>query len=287
MVCTVRRYTGPLVLYSWTSSRSVCSPPVTAGNTTARTGSSGAPTHASAMANRMFSLPVTRLNAFTSSCTTLVRPGTDAVHRGDQQLDQGVGDLPFPGMQQRREQGQFHRIGMLTQVRSADSTAARARQPATTFGATPANRPAGSPTARTARSLRVSSQHRVQADVARHRLDQPEDGVADQVVVVHPVHRHQRVQTLHNVRRIACDDAPGQRLLGLMQRRPYDPIHRFAAGGSIRSPRHAHQQFLTDLVVAPLGLAHVHRQPPGQVVRVLHRALPETQVRTDLRTVVA
>ena len=48
---------------------------------------------------------------------SLVGPGTDAVHRGDQQLDQGVGDLPLPGVQQRREQGQLHRIGMLTQVR--------------------------------------------------------------------------------------------------------------------------------------------------------------------------
>ncbi len=69
------------------------------------------------MANRMFSFaghPFERVHQLLHH--SLVRPGTDAVHRGDQQLDQGVGDLPLSGVQQRREQGQLHRIGMLTQV---------------------------------------------------------------------------------------------------------------------------------------------------------------------------
>jgi hypothetical protein len=70
VVRTIRRYTGPLVLYSWTRSRRVASPPRTAGNTTSRAGPSGAANAASATANRMFSLPVTRLNALTSSSVT-------------------------------------------------------------------------------------------------------------------------------------------------------------------------------------------------------------------------
>ena len=66
MVCTVRRYVEPAVLNSATRSRSVASPPVTAGYTTARTGSSGRASDASATRNRMFSLPVTRRNSATS-----------------------------------------------------------------------------------------------------------------------------------------------------------------------------------------------------------------------------
>jgi len=70
VVCTVRRYTGPFVLYSCTSSFSVCSPPRTAGKTTSRTSPSGSASDASAMANRMFSLPDTRLKALISSLVT-------------------------------------------------------------------------------------------------------------------------------------------------------------------------------------------------------------------------
>lgn len=65
----------------------------------------------------MFSLPVTRSIALTSSSDLLVRPGADAVHRGDQQFDEGVSDLPQPGVQQRREQGQHQRLGVIAQVR--------------------------------------------------------------------------------------------------------------------------------------------------------------------------
>jgi hypothetical protein len=38
------------------------------------------------------------------------------VHRGDQQLHKGVGDLPQSRMQQRGEQGQHEGFGMVTQV---------------------------------------------------------------------------------------------------------------------------------------------------------------------------
>ncbi len=104
MVCTVRRYTGPFVLNSSTSSRNVCSPPVAAGNTTSRTASSGAASEASAMENRRFSLPVTFLNALISSLVTLRSARAPIRCTVAIQLNQRVGDLPFSLMHQRCQQ---------------------------------------------------------------------------------------------------------------------------------------------------------------------------------------
>ncbi|WP_405148942.1 hypothetical protein OG589_12895 [Sphaerisporangium sp. NBC_01403] len=59
-----------------------------------------------------------------------------------------------------------------------DSTAARARQDASTFGATSANRFSGSPDRADRGQLVDLTQHRLQADVARHRLDQRHHRIA-------------------------------------------------------------------------------------------------------------
>ena len=159
MVCTVRRYTGPLVLYSCTSSRSVCSPPRTAGYTTSRTASAGRASEASAMANRMFSLPVTRRNALTSSpvtfrsarapirCTVAISTSTrlsvtSRSRPASSAASKVTADCGEFGSRRRKWEG--------------DSTAARARHPDITFGATSANKPGGRPTARIAVSLRIS-----------------------------------------------------------------------------------------------------------------------------------
>jgi len=62
---------------------------------------SGLSDAAAAMRNRMFSLPVHLPGDLGDEL--LPRPGlgagVDRVHRGDQQLDQGVGDLPLPAVQ--------------------------------------------------------------------------------------------------------------------------------------------------------------------------------------------
>ena len=103
---------GPLVLYSCTSSRSVCSPPTRPGRPPRAPARPAASSDASAIVNRMFSLPVTRLNSLTSSSVTLpLGAGADPVHRGDQQLHQRVGDLALPAVQQRRQQRQRQRLG--------------------------------------------------------------------------------------------------------------------------------------------------------------------------------
>ena len=74
-------------------------------------------------------------------------------------IHQRVGDLPQSGVQQRANQDQHQRLGMIPR-RDGDSTDARARQDATTRGAT-------SPTT-TGQSDRT---HRAQlADLGEHRV---------------------------------------------------------------------------------------------------------------------
>jgi hypothetical protein len=76
------------------------------------------------------------------------------VHRGDQQVDQAVSHFPLPLSQQRRQQGDLRlrrRRHPAAQVRRELD-----RHPATTFGATSANRHGGSPISLIAWSLRIS-----------------------------------------------------------------------------------------------------------------------------------
>ena len=47
----------------------------------------------------------------------LLRPSIYAVHCGDQQLDESVGDFLLPGMHQRRQQRQLEGPGVVLQVR--------------------------------------------------------------------------------------------------------------------------------------------------------------------------
>jgi hypothetical protein len=111
------------------------------------------------MANRMFSLPVTRLNALISSsvtfrsarapirCTVAISRSTrlsvtSRSRSASSAASKVTADCGEFGSRRRRCEG--------------DSTAARARHPDTTFGATPANSPGGRPTARIAVSLPIS-----------------------------------------------------------------------------------------------------------------------------------
>lgn len=175
MVCTVRRYTGPLVLYSCISSRSVCSPPRTAGYTTSRTASAGRASEASAMANRMFSLPVTRRNALISSSVTF--RSARAPIRCTVAISRST------------------RLSVTSRSRSASSAASRVTADCGEFGQPPPQvggrldrgpRPppghhlrrgigeqAGRQADRADRGqLADLRQHRLQAHVPRHRLDQ-------------------------------------------------------------------------------------------------------------------
>jgi hypothetical protein len=155
-VFTVRRYVGPLLRNSATTSRNVCSPPDTAGNTTSRTRDSGAVSDASAIRNSRFSLPVTFLNSAISSLVTL------RWARASMRCTVAISNSTSASVISRSRNlssaaSMVSRNAGVCRTRcDGASTIARARHPATTFGATSANAAEGTPTARTARSLSIS-----------------------------------------------------------------------------------------------------------------------------------
>ncbi len=187
-------------------------------------------------------------------------------------------------MQQRREQRQHQRLGVVAQVRRGLH-----RRPGPPGRDHPRGDVAEQPVGQVDRADRAQladlGEHRVQADVARHRLDQRQHRVLTSVVVRH-IDGDQGAQPAGDDGGQPSGDPGGQRLLGLVQRGPHDPVdppggRRFDPLGA--APR---QQLAADQLRAALRLAHVAGQPLGQRVRVGHRALPEAQVLTDLRPVV-
>jgi len=147
----------PFVLYSASRFNSVPSPPA-AGNTTSRTTPSGAPTAASVILNKMFSLPDTRFRSATNSPTTRRSARalilcTVAISRSTR-----VSVISRP----RQYSSAASSVSLISSGWSSrrwlgNSAAARSRQLATTFGAMPANTPDGRPIARIAASLATSS----------------------------------------------------------------------------------------------------------------------------------
>jgi hypothetical protein len=96
--------------------------------------------------------------------------GVDSMHRGNQQLDQHVGDLPLKRVQQRRQQGQRHSWRVLAQV--ARRFHRRASPPASNDLRRNAGEHAVGQAYRADRlQLSDLGQHRVQTDVARLRPD--------------------------------------------------------------------------------------------------------------------
>jgi hypothetical protein len=128
-------------------------------------------------------------------------------------------------------------------------------------------------------------EHRLQADVARHRLDQRQHRVLAGAVV-RDLDRDQRAQPIGDVGGKPGRDPRGQRLLSLVQRRahdPADPPSRRRLNPLRPAPS---EQLIADQLRAPFGLAHVRGEPLSQIVRVSDRALPEAQMGPDLRPVV-
>ena len=122
---------------------------------TSSTRSPGDPRAASVIFNRMFSLPDTCLSSATKSLVTLVSACVDPVHGRDEQVDQGVGDLPLSAVQVGGQQ-RLHdlvRVGARVAGPLGRDPGPPARQH---LRATPANRSLGRPTARVAPSLNCS-----------------------------------------------------------------------------------------------------------------------------------
>src|SRR6266704_5084962 len=154
------------------------------------------------------------------------------------------------------------------------SAATRARQPASTLGATSANRSSGSPTARIAPSLNVSCPM-VFADVARLVPDRREHvhpghlGSAEQragfpgsgLLLVAGVGRpcDQREHPGDSLGGDPAGDPRGQRLLSLPQRRADDPPDPVTGRRFDPLALQVCQQLYADLVCLPLLLAPVRR----------------------------
>jgi hypothetical protein len=215
----------------------------------------------------------------------LVGPGVDAVDRGDEQLHQRVGDLPLPADQQRRQQRQPKRGRVGAQVRRRLD-----RRPGPPCGhhlgghvGEQARRQADRPDRDEPLDL---AEHRVQADIPRVSLDEPQrQGVPLSVLAAvfpGPVGRDQRQRPGRGVRRHSGGDPRAQRLLGLAQRRGHDPL------GPPRRRRldalhpATRRQLLGQQFRATLRLGHILGQPPSELVGVFDRAFPEPQHGTDL-----
>jgi hypothetical protein len=70
-----------------------------------------------------------------------------------------------------------------------------------------------------------------------------------------------------------------------VQARPHDPLHPVRGRRLDRPGPALGQQLVPDQLVTALLLRITARQPPGELVGVSDRALPEPEVRPDLRPV--
>jgi hypothetical protein len=206
------------------------------------------------------------------------------VHGRDQQVRQGVGDFPLPFVDERGQQGQHQRPGMVAEVRR------RFHCGAGPPGGDHPRRDAGEQAVRQSGSanriqLADLGQHGLQAHVAGNRLDQRQRRRLCAVgLIVGDL--GQGGQAGAGVRAEPRGHQRRQRLLGLVQGRADDPVA--AACGRRLDPLRAaaSQQFLPDPVGAPLGPADAVGQPSGELAGVLGGAFAEPQVAADLRPVV-
>jgi hypothetical protein len=232
--------------------------------------------------------PFERVHQFLGD--SAVCAGANAVHGGDQQLDQGVGDLPQPVVQQRRQQRQHQRLGVVPQVRRGLHR--RPDLPRRDHARGDVGEQPGRQVDRADRAqLADLGEHRIQADVARHRLADREGLDQRQYrlltrVVVRNLSRGQRPQPHNNLGGNPPGDPHCQCLLRGPQRRPDDPID--PAPGRRLDPLGAapREQLVAHQLGPALGLAHVDSQPLRQLLRIPDRALPKAQVRPYLSPVV-
>jgi hypothetical protein len=140
-------------------------------------------------------------------------------------------------------------------------------------------------------SVSIVSQHRLQADVARVRLDQRQQRRPLRLLIllvgVGVISRDgdQLLQPRGRRCRQPSGDPQRQDLFGLVQRRGNHPVD--AAGGGRLDPLGVavRQQLLPDPLRAPLGLGDVLGQPRGELVGIGDGALSKPKVLADLDSV--
>lgn len=210
--------------------------------------------------------------------------GADAVHRGDQQVHQGVSEFPLAGDQQRGQQRQPQRLGMGAQVGGGLH---RGPQP-------PADEDLGRDVVEQSRrkadgahraQLGDLGQHRLQADIAGLGLD-PRQQPRPCGIVAGVVLGDQGQEPADHRLAQPAGDPQAQGLLGLPQRRAHEPVDATLGGRLDPLAAAVVQQLAANPVLSAFALADVLGQPSGQLLGVRDRALPEPQVPADLRAVV-
>ncbi len=212
-----------------------------------------------------------------------MRPRVDPVHGRDQKLRQVVGDFPEPLVDQRRQE-RGRRVGRAAaQVGRRFDRAARP-PPGQDLRGDIREQPRGQ--ADPARRLQFAGlgEHRLQAHVAGHRLDQREDrlGVLRLVLslfslgVLAPADQGQ--DPAHSSGVQARGDRGKPVLLRGAQGRghhPADPPVRRRLDPLLAHPL---QQFDPYPLRVALRVGDARRQPVGQLVRIGDRALPKPQM---------
>ena len=229
-----------------------------------------------------------------------VRAGIDPVHGRDEQVGQGVGDLPLAAVQVGGQQRHHDlvRVGAQVTGRLGRDPGPPARQHLRRdIGEQVVREPDRADRAELERLLPDG----LHADVARLVPDRREH--------VHPGHlssteqraglpgagvlliarvgrpRDQREHPGDSLSGDPAGDPRGQRLLSLPQRGADDPPDPVPGRRLDLLALQVRQQLLTDLAGLALLLAHVRGQPFRRLVSVRDRALPEPEVPPDIRPV--
>jgi hypothetical protein len=231
----------------------------------------------------------------------LLGPGVDPVHGGEQQVDQGVGELAFAAVQQGGEQGVLGRLRVGAQVAWGFD---RGPGPPAgdDLGSDVDKQPGGQADRPDRLQLGDFFLGGLQAHVARVGLDGGEHlppilailgvlaalvggGLAGVIGVIAGLGDQGQHPGSH-LGRDTARDPYGQGLLGLPQRRGDDPAEPGRGRRLDALVPQVPQEFLAYAFGAALTLADVLGQPGGVLVGVGDSALAEPQERADLGAVV-
>jgi hypothetical protein len=222
------------------------------------------------------------------------------VHGRDEQVDQGVGDLPLPAVQVGGQQRHHDlvRVGAQVAGRLGRDPGPPARQHLRGDVGEQVVRQADRADRAELERLLPDGLH---ADVARLVTDRrervhpghlrgveqravvPGAGVLFLASVSRP--RDQRAHPADGLSGYPAGDPRGQRLLGLPHCRADDPPDPVTGRRLDLLALQVRQQLHADPAGLPLLLAHVRGQPLRRLVRVRDRALPEPEVPPDVSPV--
>jgi hypothetical protein len=184
-------------------------------------------------------------------------------------------------VQQRRDKRHGQRLGLRSQVRRRLNRCSGA-PPGHNARSDVAERCRRDPDGAYGQEFVDLDEHRVQAHVARRLLERCEQrSLAVWVACVVVIGREQHRDPLSRVVTESGDDPRSQRLLAHAQRRPHDAVDAARRRRLDPLAATARQQLVAHALMASLALGV--SKPPGELLRVGHRALAEAELLADLR----